>query len=89
MKIAQTNYNDANRQLFAAESCVARVLKISHHEAGELLKQSAIDRKIEESGVEVYHATSCRSPWPDTQTFGVWAFMVGGSMITVWAAGVI
>ncbi len=89
LKVAQRNYNDAKRQLAASENCVARVLKISKPVALGLLETSAIQRELAECGVEIYQAAECRSPWPDSTTLGVWAFMGGGVFFATWLAGVI
>lgn len=89
LKVAQRDHDHANRLLFAAETCAARVLKISHHEAAEMLKRHAIHREIEEAGVEIYQAAECRSPWPDKTTLGVWAFMATGAFFATWLAGVV
>lgn len=78
LAVAQRDYDNANRMLFAAETCAARVLKIGHHEAGQMLKRHAIERELEQAGVEIYRQEHCRSPWPDTQTLGVWFFMAAG-----------
>ena len=89
LKVAQCNFDHANRNLFAAETCVARVLKISHHAAAEMLKRHSIDLEIAEAGVEIYQQEHCRSPWPDTQTLSVWCLMVTGAFFSVWLAGVV
>lgn len=89
LQVAQRDHDHANRLLFAAETCAARVLKISHHQAAEMLKRHAIHQEIAEAGVEIYQSAECRSPWPDTQTLGVWAFIVVGSFFSVWVAGVV
>ena len=78
MNMAQRDYDNAGRMQFAAERYVARVLKISHHEAAEMLKRQAIEREISEAGAEVYRIEHCRSPWPDSQTLGMWFFMIAG-----------
>jgi hypothetical protein len=84
LNMAQRDYDNAGRMQFAAESCVARVLKISHHKAAEMLKMQAIEREIIQAGVEVYQVEHCRSPWPDSQTLGMWFFMVAG-LTLCWA----
>jgi hypothetical protein len=89
LKMAQRDYDSASRLKFAAETAVARVLKISHHEAAEMLNRNAIDREIHHAGVEVYQAAECRSPWPDKTTLGVWAFMATGAFYVTWLAGVV
>lgn len=87
--IAQRNYDDAKRQLTASENCIVRVLKISKPVAMGLLETGAIQRELAERGVEIYEAAECRSPWPDSTTLGVWAFMAGGACFVTWLAGVI
>jgi hypothetical protein len=49
-----------------------------------MLKRKAIEREIIEAGVEVYQVEHCRSPWPDSQTLGMWFFMVAG-LTLCWA----
>lgn len=89
LNMAQRDFDNAQRLMFAAETAVARVLKISHHEAAEMLNRHALDREIEQAGVEIYQAAECRSPWPDKTTLGVWVFMVTGFFYTVYLAGVV
>lgn len=89
LNMAQRDFDQANRLLFAAENAVARVLKITHHEAAEMLNRHALDRELEKAGVEIYQAAECRSPWPDKTTLGVWAFMATGVYYATWLAGVV
>lgn len=89
LNIAQRDYDHANRLKFAAETAVARVLKISHSEAAQMLNRHALDREIKQAGVEVYQASECRSAWPDKTTLGVWAFMATGAIYATWLAGVV
>jgi hypothetical protein len=89
LNMAQRDFDNAQRLKFAAETAVARVLKLSHHEAAEMLNRNALDREIEQAGVEIYQAAECRSPWPDKTTLGVWAFMATGAFYVTWLAGVV
>jgi hypothetical protein len=89
LNMAQRDFDQANRLLFAAETAVARVLKISHSEAAQMLNRHALDRELQEAGVEIYQAAECRSPWPDKTTLGVWVFMVTGAFYVTWLAGVV
>ena len=86
--IAQRNYDDAKRQMCASENCVARVMKVSKPIALAMLETNTIQQEIQASGVEIYIASECRSPWPDSQTLSVWALMGAGSFFATWLAGV-